>query len=215
MLERDGLDVVYANATTFGDPLRAGRLFMDMHPSTGAGLDRVARQPAVQRDGVGAGATRRARVGRSVRRVVAELRRLRHVAAGGSWRRPHRPSPAPARTKPAPAGEPVGQMASRCVSTSCVCSTRRRASCLTLTSAGADRRPRRAEFSALLRLHEGRRRFFAGDFHRAVTALTEANPTCAVRNCDSRWSVCASSRAFYSGPTTSAIASSSGPRRDD
>jgi GT2 family glycosyltransferase len=34
---------------------------------------------------------------------------------------------------------------------------------------------RRAEFSALLRLHEGRRAFFAGDFHRAVTALTEAN----------------------------------------
>ena len=35
VLERDGLDVVYPNATTFGDPLRSGRLFMDMHPSTG------------------------------------------------------------------------------------------------------------------------------------------------------------------------------------
>ena len=36
VLRRDGLDVVYPNATTFGDPRRAGRLFMDVHPSTGA-----------------------------------------------------------------------------------------------------------------------------------------------------------------------------------
>ena len=33
VLERDGPRLVYSNATTFGDPLRAGRLFMDMHPS--------------------------------------------------------------------------------------------------------------------------------------------------------------------------------------
>ena len=109
VLERDGLDIVYSNATTFGDPLRAGRLFMDMHPSTGAGVDRVARQPAVQRDGVGAGASRRARVGRSFRRVVAELGRLRHVAAGRSWRWPDRLPPAVARTKPAPARKSVGK----------------------------------------------------------------------------------------------------------
>jgi hypothetical protein len=34
-LKQRRLDVVYANATTFGDPLRAGRLFMDVHPSSG------------------------------------------------------------------------------------------------------------------------------------------------------------------------------------
>jgi hypothetical protein len=34
---------------------------------------------------------------------------------------------------------------------------------------------RREEFAALLRLHEGKRAFFAGDHKRAVAALTEAN----------------------------------------
>ena len=54
-----GLAVVYANATTFGDPLRSGRLFMDMHPSSGDGDYRVARSADVQCHGLGAGAAGR------------------------------------------------------------------------------------------------------------------------------------------------------------
>ena len=34
---------------------------------------------------------------------------------------------------------------------------------------------RRRDFAALLRLHEGKKAFFAGDYHEAVTALTDAN----------------------------------------
>ena len=83
---RENLAVVYPNADNFGDPLRAGRLFMDMHPSSGP----VTFESLVtQQCNVMVSVLARRDVARRrgpLRRIAAELRGLRHVAA----RRPAR-----------------------------------------------------------------------------------------------------------------------------
>ena len=174
VLERDGLDVVYPNATTFGDPLRAGRLFMDMHPSTGP----VSIESLVsQQCNVMVSVLARRDVLESAGLFDESLRSsedfdmwLRIVHAGGRIGY-HRRSLVRSRLRRDSLSANGVSMCQHIVRV-----LDKAARELRLTPAElALIATRRAEFSALLRLHEGRHAFFAGDFHRAVTALTEAN----------------------------------------
>ncbi len=174
VLERDGLDVVYSNATTFGDPLRSGRLFMDMHPSTGP----VSIESLVsQQCNVMVSVLARRDVLESAGLFDESLRSSEdfdmwlRVVHGGGRIGYHRRSLVRSRLR---RGSLSANGVSMCQHIVRVLDKATRDLRLTpdeLALVAA----RRAEFSALLRLHEGKRAFFAGDFHRAVTALTEAN----------------------------------------
>ena len=174
VLRRDDLTVVYPNATTFGDPLRAGRLFMDMHPSSGP----VSIESLVsQRCNVMVSVLARREALESAGLFDESLRSsedfdmwLRIVHAGGRIGY-HRRSLVRSRLRRDSLSANGVSMCQHIVRV-----LDKAARELRLTPAQlALIATRRAEFSALLRLHEGRRAFFAGDFHRAVTALTEAN----------------------------------------
>ena len=109
VLKRDDLAVVYPNATTFGDPLRSGRLFMDMHPSSGpVSIESLVTQQCnvmvsvlARRDVLMAAG--------SVRRVAEKLRGLRHVAAHRPCRGTDRLPPPLARWQPSPPGQSFRQ----------------------------------------------------------------------------------------------------------
>lgn len=174
VLRREDLAVVYPNATTFGDPLRAGRLFMDVHPSTGP----VSIESLV---------TQRCNVMVSVlarRSVLVEaglfdesLRSsedfdmwLRIVHRGGRIGYHRRPLVRSRLRQGSLSADGI----SMCQHIVRVLDKAAREMHLTPTER-AQVSGRRTEFAALLRLHEGRRAFFAGDYQEAVTRLAEAN----------------------------------------
>jgi glycosyltransferase involved in cell wall biosynthesis len=174
VLKRDGLGVVYPNATTFGDPLRSGRLFMDMHPSSGP----VSIESLVtQQCNVMVSVLARRDVLMSAGLFDESLRSsedfdlwLRIVHAGGRIGY-HRRSLVGSRLR---RGSLSANGVSMCQHIVRVLDKAARELRLT-PKQQAVVAARREEFSALLRLHEGKRAFFAGDHKRAVAALTEAN----------------------------------------
>jgi glycosyltransferase involved in cell wall biosynthesis len=166
--------VVYSNARTFGDPLRSGRLFMDLHPSTGE----VTFEALVsQRCNVMVSVLARRDVLVAAGLFDESLRSsedfdmwLRIAHAG--WRIGyHRRPLVGSRLRP---GSLSANPISMCDHIVRVFDKAMRQ--LELTPAErALVAERRAHFAALLRMHQGKRAFFAGDAAAAVEALTEAN----------------------------------------
>jgi len=174
VLERENLDVVYANATTFGDPLRAGRQFMDVHPSAGevtfealvsqrcnVMVSVLARREALVGAGLFDESLRSSedfdmwlrvvlgggRIGYQRRSLVGSRLRKGSLSANGVSMCQHI-----VRVLDKVAGDPRVTAAQRALVAE-----------------------RRQHFSALLKLHEGKRAFFAGDPRDAAAALAEAN----------------------------------------
>lgn len=174
VLERDQLDIVYANATTFGDPLRAGRRFMDVHPSTG---DVTFESLVTQRCNVMVSVLARREALVDAGLFDESLRSsedfdmwLRVLLNGGRIGYQREPLVGSRLRK--------GSLSANGVS---MCQHIVRV----LDKVAADARvtapqralvaERREYFSALLKLHEGKRAFFAGDHRLAAAALAEAN----------------------------------------
>ena len=173
-LSRRGLAVVYANATTFGDPLRSGRLFMDMHPSSGdvtieslvaqrcnVMVSVLARRDALEKAGL---------FDESLRSSEDFDLWLRVINSGGRIGYHRRPL-VRSRLRP---GSLSANGVSMCQHIVRVLDKTVREMDLTPAERELVTR-RRAEFAALQRLHEGRRAFFAGAHREAAEALTEAN----------------------------------------
>ena len=174
VLRDENLDVVYPNATTFGDPLRAGRLFMDKHPSSGP----VSFESLVtQQCNVMVSVLARRGVVESAGLFDESLRSaedfdlwLRIVHAGGRIGYHRRPLVRSRLHR----GSLSADAVSMCQHIVRVLDKAARNMPLTPAQAALVAE-RRADFVALLRLHQGRRAFFAGDHRAAVTALAEAN----------------------------------------
>lgn len=174
VLERDDLAVVYSNATTFGDPLRAGRLFMDMHPSSGP----VSIESLVtQRCNVMVSVLARRQALKAAGLFDESLRSsedfdlwLRVVHAGGRIGY-HRRSLVRSRLRPESLSADGVSMCRHIVRV-----LDKAARELHLTPAQlALVAERRADFVAQGRLHEGKKAFFAGEHGEAVAALADAN----------------------------------------
>jgi glycosyltransferase involved in cell wall biosynthesis len=168
------LDVVYPNATTFGDPMRAGRRFMDMHPSSG---DVTFEALVAQRCNVMVSVLARRDVLVAAGLFDESLRSSEDFdmwlrIAHGGWRIGyHRRSIVGSRLHP---GSLSANPISMCQHIVRVFDKATRQ--LPLTEAQrALVAERRAHFAALLRMHEGKRAFFRGDAPAAIEALTEAN----------------------------------------
>jgi cellulose synthase/poly-beta-1,6-N-acetylglucosamine synthase-like glycosyltransferase len=173
-LTSQDLDVVYPNAVNFGDPRRAGRLFMDVHPSSGP----VTIESLVtQQCNVMVSVLARREVLVAAGGFDESLRSsedfdmwLRVVARGGRVGYDTRPL---VRSRLRPESLSANEI-SMCQHIVRVLDKTARAMPLTPVQAElvADRR---AYFAALLRFHEGKRAFLAGDGKEALSALTEAN----------------------------------------
>jgi glycosyltransferase involved in cell wall biosynthesis len=174
VLTREDLDVVYPNAVNFGDPMRAGRMFMDAHPSTGAVTfeSLVTQQCNVM---VSVLARREALIGAGLfdetLRSSEDFDMWLRVLDGG-WRIGyHREPLVRSRLRPESLSANAISMCQHIVRV-----LDKAARNMTLTPAQAALvAARRADFTALLRLHEGKRAFFAGDHKEALQALGEAN----------------------------------------
>jgi glycosyltransferase involved in cell wall biosynthesis len=174
VLIRENLAVVYPNATTFGDPLRSGPLFMDTHPSTGpVTLESLVTQQCnvmvsvlARRDVLVAAGL----FDESLRSSEDFDLWLRVVHGGWRIGYHNRPLVRIRQRRGSLSADPV----SMCQHIVRVLDKAERE--LTLT---AHERTlvaeRRAEFAAVLRLHQGKRAFFAGDHEQAVAMLREAN----------------------------------------
>ena len=174
VLERDGLDVVYANATTFGDPLRAGRQFMDLHPSSGevtfealvtqrcnVMVSVLARRETLVDAGLFDESLRSSedfdmwlrvvlgggRIGYQRRSLIGSRMRKESLSANGISMCQHI-----VRVLDKVAGDPRVTESQRALVAE-----------------------RRRHYSALLKLHQGKRAFFDGDHREATAALAEAN----------------------------------------
>jgi len=168
------LDVVYPNAITFGDRMRSGRLFMDLHPSTGpVTFEGLVRQECnvmvsvlAKRDVLIAAGL----FDESLRSSEDFDLWLRIVHGG--WRIGyHRQPLVRSRLRP---GSLSADAISMCEHILRVLDKTRREMKLTRDQiALIDER--RSYFCALLRLHQGRRAFFQGDPKLAVDSLTQAN----------------------------------------
>jgi glycosyltransferase involved in cell wall biosynthesis len=166
--------VVYSNATTFGDPLRAGRLFMDMHPSNGpVTFESLVRQQCnvmvavlARRDVVVA-----AGLFDESLRSSEDFDLWLRVIQGG-WRIDYHDRPlVRSRLRRGSLSADGVNMCQHIIRVLDKADA-------TMKLTGPQRelvRERRAYFTALLRLHEGKRAFFAGDPKGAVTALSAAN----------------------------------------
>jgi glycosyltransferase involved in cell wall biosynthesis len=174
VLRGTGYDVVYPNATTFGDPLRSGRLFMNVHPSAGEVTfeSLVNQQCNVM---VSVLARRDVLVGAGLfdesLRSSEDFDMWLRVVQGG-WRIGYHRRPLVGsrlrRSSLSADGVNMCQHIVRVLD--------KVVREMTLTPAQlALVAERRAHFSALLRLHEGKRAFFAGNHKEAVQALSEAN----------------------------------------
>jgi glycosyl transferase family 2 len=173
-LTAQGLDIVYPNAVNFGDPRRSGRLFMDVHPSSGP----VTIESLVtQQCNVMVSVLARREILVAAGLFDESLRSsedfdmwLRVVARGGRMGYDTRPL---VRSRLRPESLSANEI-SMCQHIVRVLDKTARAMALTPAQAElvADRR---AYFMALLRFHEGKRAFFAGDRKAALSALTEAN----------------------------------------
>jgi glycosyltransferase involved in cell wall biosynthesis len=173
-LHRQNLDVVYADATTFGDPLRSGRRFMDVHPSTGPVTitSLVTQQCNVM---VSVLARRSVLVGAGLfdesLRSSEDFDLWLRIVHGG-WRIGYhrRPLVRSRLRRDSLSADSV----SMCQHIIKVLDKARHE--LTLTPAEqAVIADRREMFAAVLRLHEGKRAFFAGDHGHALTLLAQAN----------------------------------------
>jgi Glycosyl transferase family 2 len=173
-LTRRGLDVVYPNAVNFGDPRRAGRRFMDVHPSSGpVTLESLVTQQCnvmvsvlARRDVLAAAGL----FDESLRSSEDFDMWLRVVARGGRIGYDTRPL---VRSRLRPESLSANEI-SMCQHIVRVLDKTART--LALTPAQAELvAERRAHFAALLRFHEGKRAFFSGDRKQALAALTEAN----------------------------------------
>jgi glycosyltransferase involved in cell wall biosynthesis len=173
-LERRNLDVVYPNATTFGDPLRAGQLFMDVHPSTGP----VTLESLVtQQCNVMVSVLARRRVLADAGLFDESLRSsedfdlwLRVVHGGGRIGYHRRPLVRSRLRRGSLSADGVS-MCSHIVRV-----LDKAARELTLTPRQRTAvHSRRNHFAALQRLHEGKRAFFAGEPGPAADLLSEAN----------------------------------------
>ena len=173
-LRSRGLAVVYANATTFGDPLRSGRLFMDMHPSSGdvtiaslvaqrcnVMVSVLARRDAVVKAGL---------FDESLRSSEDFDLWLRVISSGGTIGYHRKPLVRSRLHR----GSLSANGVSMCQHIVRVLDKTAREMDLTPAERELIAR-RRGEFAALQRLHEGRRAFFAGAHREATEALTEAN----------------------------------------
>jgi glycosyltransferase involved in cell wall biosynthesis len=173
-LERQNVAVVYPDAVNFGDPMRAGRRFMAAHPSHGpVTLETLVTQQCnvmvsvVARRDVLVGAGLFDESLRSSEDFDMWLRVL-----NGGWRIGyHRRPLVRSRLRPESLSANGVSMCQHIVR---VLDKTARNSTLTPAQAAlvADRR---AYFTALLRLHEGKRAFFAGEHKQALQALSEAN----------------------------------------
>jgi glycosyltransferase involved in cell wall biosynthesis len=175
VLQKDpGLALVYPNATTFGDSMRAGRLFMDEHPSSGeVTFERLVTQECnvmvsvlARREVIAA-----AGLFDESLRSSEDFDLWLRVVQGG-WRIGyHRRPLVRSRLR---RGSLSADAVSMCQHIVRVLDKHDRE--MTLTAAQRELvKERRAHFAAMLRLHEGKRAFFAGDHKNAVVALREAN----------------------------------------
>jgi glycosyltransferase involved in cell wall biosynthesis len=174
VLERGGFDVVYPNATNFGDPMRSGRLFMDVHPSSG---DVTFESLVSQRCNVMVSVLARRDVLIEAGLFDESLRSSEdfdmwlRVVQGG-WRIGyHRRPLVGSRLR---RGSLSANGVSMCEHIVRVLDKAARETTLTAAQRALVAE-RRADFVALLRLHEGKRAFFAGDHKKAAAALAEAN----------------------------------------
>ena len=168
------LAVVYPNAVNFGDPRRAGRLFMDVHPSAGPVTfeSLVTQQCNVM---VSVLARRDVLVAAGLfdesLRSSEDFDMWLRVVTGG-WTIGYHARPL-VRSRLRPESLSANGI-SMCQHIVRVLDKTLRT--MTLTPAQtALVAARRAYFTALLRLHEGKRAFFAGDRKTALAALSEAN----------------------------------------
>jgi glycosyltransferase involved in cell wall biosynthesis len=173
-LQRQDLDIVYGNATTFGDPLRAGQLFMDVHPSSGPVTieSLVTQQCNVM---VSVLARRQALVDAGLfdesLRSSEDFDLWLRVVHGGGRIGYHRRPVVRSRLRQASLSADGVSMCTHIVRV-----LDKAARELTLTAnERAAVASRRGRFAALLRLHEGKRAFFAGEHGRAAALLAEAN----------------------------------------
>jgi glycosyltransferase involved in cell wall biosynthesis len=174
VMREHGYDVVYSNARTFGDPMRAGLLFMDMHPSSGE----VTFEALVsQRCNVMVSVLAKRDVLVSAGLFDESLRSSEdfdmwlRIAHGGWKIGYHRRPLVGSRLRP---GSLSANPISMCQHIVRVFDKAMRELPLT-PSQRVLVSERRAHFAALLRMHEGKRAFFNGDARTAVEALTEAN----------------------------------------
>jgi glycosyltransferase involved in cell wall biosynthesis len=175
MMRRDPtITVLYPNAITFGDPQRAGRLFMDMHPSTGpVTFERLVTQQCnvmvavlARREAVVAAGL----FDESLRSSEDFDLWLRIIRRGGRIAY-HRQPLVRSRLRPGSLSADAIWMCRHIVRVL----DKVRAE-MSLTPAEADLvGNRRAHFEAIRRLNEGRQAFFRGDDETAIQALTEAN----------------------------------------
>jgi glycosyltransferase involved in cell wall biosynthesis len=169
-----GLAIVYPNAITFGDRMRSGRLFMDQFPSSGeVTFERLVKQECnvmvsvlAKRDVLVA-----AGLFDESLRSSEDFDLWLRVVQGG-WRIGyHRHPVVRSRLRPESLTADAVSMCQHIVR---VLEKARREMPLTPEQIRLVEE-RRAYFGALLRLHEGRRAFFAGDRRHALEALAEAN----------------------------------------
>jgi glycosyltransferase involved in cell wall biosynthesis len=172
--ERPELAIVYPNAITFGDPMRAGQLFMDLHPSSGpVTFERLLRQECnvmvsvlARRDVLVA-----AGLFDESLRSSEDFDLWLRVVKGGWKIGYHREPLVRSRLRSSSLSADGVSMCQHIVR---VLDKVQRE--MSLTSSEINLlTERRAYFAALLRLHQGKRAFFAGDHKDAVEALAEAN----------------------------------------
>jgi glycosyltransferase involved in cell wall biosynthesis len=174
MRERPELAIVYPNATTFGDPMRAGRLFMDLHPSSGpVTFERLVRQECnvmvsvlARRDVLVA-----AGLFDESLRSSEDFDLWLRVVKGGWQIGYHREPLVRSRLR---SSSLSADAVSMCQHILRVLDKVRHEMSLTPSEIDVITE-RRAYFAALLRMHQGKRAFFAGDHKEAVEALAEAN----------------------------------------
>lgn len=174
VLREGDFDVVYPNATNFGDPMREGRKFMDAHPSSGPVTieSLVTQQCNVM---VSVLARRDVLVGAGLfdesLRSSEDFDMWLRVIAGGWTIGYHRRPLVGSRLR---RGSLSANGISMCQHIVRVLDKAARELPLT------DRQrslvaERRAYFAAMLRMHEGKQAFFAGEHKEALQALSEAN----------------------------------------
>jgi glycosyltransferase involved in cell wall biosynthesis len=174
VMREEDFDVVYPNATNFGDPMRTGRKFMDAHPSTGP----VTIESLVtQQCNVMVSVLARRDVLVAAGRFDESLRSSEdfdmwlRVIAGGWTIGYHRRSLVGSRLRRDSLSANGVSMCHHIVRV-----LDKAARELPLTPGQRSLVAERREyFRAMLRMHEGKKAFFAGDHKEALHALTEAN----------------------------------------
>jgi hypothetical protein len=168
------IDVLYPNAVIFGDSLRDGRLFMDLHPSNGhATFESVLTQQCNVMVSVTAKRAAIVAAGmfdESLRSSEDFDLWLRILRQGGRIAYHRRPLVRSRLRQGSLSADPVWM----CEHILAVLEKVSRTTPLT-DSEREGVAARRAYYQATLRLHQSRRAFFNGDAKRAIDGLAEAN----------------------------------------